>query len=71
MKTELKSKTLTANQLHKMLGVFIDKGYKRTPVCINKDTFTHALESDGCVILAREIREKIAASDDKMLEVVA
>ncbi len=27
--------------------------------------------SDGCIILDRALREKIAASDDKMLEVVA
>lgn len=46
-----KPKTFTVNQLHKQLGKLIDKGNGRTPVCIDKSSFHHPLESDGCVIL--------------------
>lgn len=46
-----KRKTITVNQLHKMLGKLIDKGEGRRQVCIDKTTFTHNCESDGCVIL--------------------
>lgn len=44
-------KQLTINQLWKQLGELIEQGHKRKPVCIDKRSFTHPLESDGCVIL--------------------
>lgn len=64
MKT--KTKTLTVNQLHKMLGRLIEDGNGRLPVCVNKPSFAHALEADGCSILnAYGIRvEAIYMSDD-------
>jgi hypothetical protein len=46
-----KTLTMTVNQLHKALGKLIEKGEKRTQVCIDKTSFTHPLESDGCQIL--------------------
>jgi hypothetical protein len=49
-----KKKTVTVNQLHKMLGKFIEKGEGRRPVCVNKDTFGHNCEADGVVILSVE-----------------
>lgn len=49
MKT--KTKTLTVNQLHTMLGKLIEGGYGRLPVCVSKHTFTHPLERDGVTIL--------------------
>lgn len=44
-------KTMTVNQLHKMLDKLIRAGMGRLPVCINKETFQHNLESDGVVYL--------------------
>lgn len=49
MKT--KTKTLTVNQLHKMLGKLVEEGNGRLPVCVSKSTFTHPCEDDGCTIL--------------------
>lgn len=46
-----KTKTVTVNQLHRMLGKLIERGCGRLPACINKRTFQHPLEGDGCVIL--------------------
>jgi hypothetical protein len=37
--------------LHKQLGELIAKGYGHNDVVINKDTFRHPLEPDGCVLL--------------------
>lgn len=45
------SREMTVNQLHKALGKLIEQGHARTKVHINKPTFTHNLEGDGCVIL--------------------
>lgn len=42
---------LTINKLHKELTKLIKNGHGRKRVMINKNTFTHPLESDGCVIL--------------------
>jgi len=42
---------MTLNQLHKQLGALIDKGHGRRQVCIDKRSFQHNLEPDGCVIL--------------------
>jgi len=41
----------TVAKLHKELGKLIDGGYGRRIVCVNKESFRHNLESDGCVIL--------------------
>ena len=45
---------ITINKLHKMLGKAIEEGMGRRRVCINKKTFIHPLEGDGCVILPIE-----------------
>jgi hypothetical protein len=42
---------MTINALCKILQAQIAKGNGRCPVCIDKPTFTHSLESDGVVIL--------------------
>jgi hypothetical protein len=42
---------MTINKLHKLLGELIAQGYGRRDVCIDKASFSHNLESDGCVIL--------------------
>lgn len=44
-------KTVTINQLYRLLGKQIDAGNGRLPVCVNKETFTDNREPDGCVIL--------------------
>ena len=46
------TKTLTVNQLHKLLGKLIEEGHGRDQVCIDKRTFSHPLEGDGVCILA-------------------
>lgn len=51
MNMKTKTKTLTVNQLHKMLGQLIEDGNGRLSVCVSKTTFTHPLEGDGCSIL--------------------
>lgn len=40
---------MTLNQLHKLLGKLIQKGYGRAEVCIDKPSFRHNLEADGVV----------------------
>lgn len=42
---------MTIIKLHKHLSELIAKGQGRKQVTIKKDTFTHPLEGDGCVIL--------------------
>ncbi len=42
---------MTVNQLYKTLGKLIEQGHKRTHVAVDKPTFTHNCENDGCVIL--------------------
>lgn len=42
---------MTVIKLHKLLGKMIEQGHGRKRVCINKATFKHPLESDGCVTL--------------------
>lgn len=42
---------ITINKLHRLLGQMIADGHGRKSVCIDKPTFTHNLETDGCVIL--------------------
>lgn len=43
--------SMTVAKLHKILSVFIAKGEGRCRVCVNKPSFRHTLEDDGCVIL--------------------
>lgn len=43
--------TMTVARLHKLLGKLVEKGHGRKPVCIDKRTFSHPLENDGCTIL--------------------
>lgn len=45
---------MTINRLHTLLGAMIAAGHGRRTVCIDKPSFTHNLESDGCVILEVE-----------------
>ena len=42
---------MTLNKLYKDLGKLILKGYGRKKAVINKQTFNHALEEDGCCML--------------------
>jgi hypothetical protein len=42
---------MTVKKLHKILSGMIKTGNGRKPVCIEKTSFNHPLESDGCVIL--------------------
>lgn len=42
---------MTLNALYKELGKLIEGGCGRMQVAIDKTTFTHNLEGDGCVIL--------------------
>lgn len=46
-----KHSPMTAGKLHRILGELIKAGHERSAVCIDKETFTHPLESDGCVML--------------------
>lgn len=46
--------TITVAKLHRLLGEIIDLGDGRKPVCIDKSTFTHPLEGDGCTIIGIE-----------------
>lgn len=60
--------SLTVHSLHKALTELIDAGHGRKPVCIDKSTFSHVLESDGAVILPVEKVSKVTwvpnADDD-------
>lgn len=42
---------MTVNRLHKLLSEAIAAGNGRCLVCVDKPTFSHNLEGDGCVIL--------------------
>lgn len=42
---------MTVYKLHGALAVMIAAGQGRLPVCIDKPSFRHNCESDGCVIL--------------------
>ncbi len=46
-----KAAFLTVARLSKLLADEVASGNGRLPVCIDKPTFSHNLESDGCVIL--------------------
>lgn len=43
--------TMTVAKLHKLLGTLVEEGQGRRPVCVNKSSFYHPLESDGVAIL--------------------
>ena len=42
---------MTAIRLRNELNKLIAKGWGRSKVCVNKPTFAHNCEGDGCVIL--------------------
>lgn len=42
---------MTVAKLHKLLGEMVEQGQGRRPVCVNKASFYHPLESDGVAIL--------------------
>ena len=42
---------MTVAKLHKLLGTLVEEGQGRRPVCVNKASFYHPLESDGVAIL--------------------
>lgn len=48
---------MTIRQLHNLTGKLIAEGHSRKPVCIDKTTFSHPLEPDGCCILEVESAE--------------
>lgn len=58
--------TMTVAKLHKLLGAMVDEGQGRRPVCVNKASFYHPLESDGVVILdvTEAKAELITIADD-------
>lgn len=51
--------TMTVAKLHKLLGQMVEEGNGRRPVCVNKASFYHPLESDGVAIL--DVTEATAA----------
>ena len=58
--------TMTVAKLHKLLGEMVDAGNGRRPVCVNKASFFHPLESDGVAILdvTEAKAETITMADD-------
>jgi hypothetical protein len=48
---------MTVGKLHRLLSELIEAGHTRKVVVINKDTFTHPLEADGCCMLPVERME--------------
>jgi hypothetical protein len=42
---------MTVKRLYRMLGALIDEGHGNRKVCVDKPSFQHNLEADGCVIL--------------------
>ena len=66
-----KHKTITVNQLYKMMGELIESGEGRRQVCIDKTTFAHNCESDGCVILQVDgcrVQDVIQMQDDSFID---
>ena len=58
---------MTVTRLHKALGILIAEGHGRKPVCIDKRSFNHPLEEDGCTILgvgAVELLNMLIIDDD-------
>lgn len=65
---------MTVKQLYRRLETIIDAGHGRKHVCVNKQTFTHPLESDGACILeisAIEIQTFEMLDDDGWLKELA
>lgn len=58
--------TMTVAKLHKLLGKMVEDGQGRRPVCVNKDSFYHPLESDGVSILdvTEAAADTITIADD-------
>lgn len=42
---------MTINKLYELVHKLVIQGHGRKQVCIDKPSFTHNLEGDGCVIL--------------------
>lgn len=42
---------MTINQLHKLLAKYIAQGHGRRQVHVDKGSYRHNLEADGCIIL--------------------
>ena len=58
---------MTLNKLHSLIFRLIKEGHGRRSVFIDKSTFQHNLEIDGCVVLpveAAEMRTYIILDDD-------
>jgi len=58
---------MTVSQLQKYLTTLVLAGHERRQVCIDKVSFRHNLEPDGCVILevcAAEMRTYPRIDDD-------
>ena len=58
---------MTINRLHKYLAQLVAEGHGRKAVMIDKGSFTHPLESDGCMILpadGAEIKRFLISDDD-------
>ncbi len=58
---------MTLNKLHSLVLRLIKQGHGRKSVFIDKSTFQHNLESDGCVVLpvsAAEMRTYRILNDD-------
>lgn len=45
---------MTVNKLYELLHKLVIQGHGRKSVCIDKPSFAHNLENDGCVILEVE-----------------
>jgi len=50
---------MTIGKLSKLLIKMIEQGHARKRVCVQKDTFSHPLEDDVCVILNVEKAEMV------------
>lgn len=48
---------ITVNKLNKLTSKLIREGHGRKVVHVNKNTFTHDLEQDGCIVLPVETVE--------------
>lgn len=55
---------MTVNKLYEFLHKLVVTGHGRKDVCIDKHSFGHALERDGCVIL--EVRSAVMRTYNRM-----
>ena len=51
---------MTVGSAYKILGEQIKQGHSRKKLCVNKPSFIHPLEQDGCVILPVEKVEVVS-----------